>query len=126
MNSEEQKRIFARNLTHYANLSGKAKSEIAKAVGAIPSAYTSWIQGVSLPRMDKIQALANYFKINVTDLLDEHSFDSNYSEKNAMLANAMRKDNELSDAVYKLIQLSSEDKAQIYGLINLLYGKQAD
>lgn len=126
MNSEEQKRVFAKNLTHYTELSGKAKSEVAKAVGAIPSAYTSWIQGISLPRMDKIQSLAEYFRINVTDLLDEHSFDVHYNERNANLANVLRKDLELSDAVYTLTQLDENDKQLIYNMISSLSKKQAD
>lgn len=126
MDSEEQKRVFAKNLSHYTEISGKAKSEVAKAVGAIPSAYTSWIQGISLPRMDKIQSLAEYFSVNVTDLLDEHSFDARYSEKNAMLANILRKDSDLSNAVYMLTNLEDTDKQIIYNMISSLSKKQAD
>lgn len=126
MNSTEQKKVFAQNLSNYTNLCNKTQSEIAKAIGSLPSAYTSWMQGVSLPRMDKIQALADFFNVSITDLLDEHTNVPNYSEQNATLANMLRKDSELSDAVMKLTQLSDEDKKQIYGLINLLYGKQTD
>lgn len=75
---------------------------------------------------DKIIAIAEVFNIPPAELMGFVSDKPSYSEKNAMLANAIRKDSELSDAVYKLIQLTAEDKAQIYGLINLLYGKQAD
>lgn len=126
MDLKEQKQIFARNLTNYTNLCNKTKSEIAKAVGALPSAYTAWANGEYLPRMDKIQALADLFKVNVTDLLDEHSFDDKYNEKNAFLANVIRKDLELSEAVYELTHLEENDKKLIYNMIYSLSKKQAD
>lgn len=123
MDKEEQKKVFAHNLSNYTNLSNKTKSEIAKAIGSLPSAYTSWIQGISLPRMDKIQALADYFNVSITDLLDEHKEEPNYSERNSSIANAVRKDSRLSEMVDKLIKLSAEDRDTVYTVINSLSRK---
>lgn len=75
---------------------------------------------------EKIIALAEVFSVSPAQLMGFSEEKPDYSKKNAMLANAIRKDSKLADAMYKLINLSEEDKSQIYGLINLIYGKQAD
>lgn len=67
---EEQKRIFATNLSHYLVLNGKTQREVADAIGVSPQTFNTWIQGIALPRMGKIQKLANYFGIEKSDLID--------------------------------------------------------
>lgn len=74
MEDIEQKKIFARNLSHYLNISGKTQREVAAGIKVSPQTFNTWIQCIALPRMGKIQALADYFKINKTDLLDKHDF----------------------------------------------------
>lgn len=71
MSDEEQKRVFAKNLNKYLSLSNKTQKEVADAIGVIPSTFNTWCQGIALPRMGKVQALADYFKINKTDLIDD-------------------------------------------------------
>lgn len=71
MSDEEQKKIFARNLNRYLTLSNKTQKEVADAIGVIPSTFNTWCQGIALPRMGKVQALADYFGINKTDLIDD-------------------------------------------------------
>lgn len=71
MPDEEQKKIFARNLNRYLELSNKTQREVAEAIGVIPSTFNTWCQGIALPRMGKVQALADYFNIGKTDLIDE-------------------------------------------------------
>lgn len=71
MSDEEQKRIFSKNLTEYLAASGKTQKEAADALGVITSTFNTWCQGIALPRMGKIQALADYFGIHKSDLLDE-------------------------------------------------------
>ena len=73
MPDEEQKKIFAKNLNRYLSLSNKTQKEVADAIGVIPSTFNTWCQGIALPRMGKVQVLADYFGINKTDLIDEKS-----------------------------------------------------
>ena len=75
MADEEQKRIFAKNLNKYLSLFNKTQKEVADAIGVSPQTFNTWCQGIALPRMGKVQALADYFKINKSDLIDEKNED---------------------------------------------------
>ena len=72
MNDDEQKKVFSKNLNKYLSLSNKTQKEVADTIGVIPSTFNTWCQVIALPRMRKVQALADYFHINKSDLIDEH------------------------------------------------------
>ena len=71
MADEEQKKIFSRNLNNYLSLNNKTQKEVADAIGVSPQTFNTWCQGIALPRMGKVQLLADYFNIGKTDLIDE-------------------------------------------------------
>ncbi len=71
MADEEQKRIFSKNLNKYLSLSNKTQKEVADAIGVSPQTFNTWCQGIALPRMGKVQLLADYFGIGKSDLIDE-------------------------------------------------------
>lgn len=73
MSDEVQKRIFAKNLLKYISISGKSQSEIAKSIKVSPQTMNTWCQSIALPRMGKIQLLADYFRIDKSDLIDEQT-----------------------------------------------------
>ena len=70
MTDEEQKKIFSNNLNKYISLSGKQQKEVAEAVGTNPSTFNMWCKGNSMPGTGKIRALADYFRIGMSDLTD--------------------------------------------------------
>nr|DAZ44764.1 MAG TPA: Repressor protein CI [Caudoviricetes sp.] len=70
MADEEQKKIFSKNLNNYLTLTNKTQREVAEAIGVSPQTFNTWCQGIALPRMGKVQLLADYFKIGKTDLID--------------------------------------------------------
>jgi repressor LexA len=63
--------IFARNLTRYLNLSGKTQKEVAAVVNVSTGTFCDWVKCRVYPRMDKVQLLAEYFGIQVSDLVDD-------------------------------------------------------
>ena len=69
----EQKKIFSKNLSFYLEKSGKSQKEVAKAIGVIPQTFNTWCTGQSIPRMGSVQALADYFGIGKSDLIEEKS-----------------------------------------------------
>jgi transcriptional regulator with XRE-family HTH domain len=71
MADEEQKKIFSKNLNKYLSLNNKTQKEVADAIGVSPQTFNTWCQGIALPRMGKVQLLADYFNIGKTDLIDE-------------------------------------------------------
>lgn len=71
MSDEDYRRIFARNLNKYMEICNKKQADIINDLGINKSAISTWINGTRMPRMDKVQALADYFGVNKSDLLEE-------------------------------------------------------
>ena len=65
--------IFSNNLKRYLELTGKSQKEVANAIGVQPSTFCDWLNLRTYPRVDKVQALANYFGIKKSDLVEEVS-----------------------------------------------------
>ena len=70
MNDKEQRAIFSKNLSRYLELTSLTQKEVADAIGVSAQTFNTWIKGIAIPRMGKIQALADYFNINKSDLID--------------------------------------------------------
>lgn len=66
--------IFAKNLKRYMEQSGKTQADIIKDLGVTSGTTSSWCSGKKLPRMDKVQRLADYFGVTTGDLLEERSY----------------------------------------------------
>ena len=78
MSEQEQKRIFSKNLSRLLDEYGKSQKEVADAISVSPQTFNTWIKEVALPRMGKVQALADYFHVPKSALLEEHKDDSYY------------------------------------------------
>ena len=71
MPEEIYKKIFSKNLNSYMEINGKTQSDLVNDLGFNKSAVSTWCNGTRLPRMDKVEALAQYFHINRSDLIEE-------------------------------------------------------
>ena len=71
MVKDKQKAIFLENLNSYIAKSEKTQLEIAKSIGVSPQTFNTWCKGIAIPRMGKVQALADYFNINKSDLIED-------------------------------------------------------
>lgn len=89
MSEEAQKKIFTKNLNSYIEASGKTQLEIAKSIGVSPQTFNTWCKGIAIPRMGKVQALADYFHINKSDLIEDKK---NLEEDNTYYLNDDAKD----------------------------------
>ncbi|HCI18406.1 MAG: helix-turn-helix transcriptional regulator [Lachnospiraceae bacterium] len=78
MTEVDQRKIFARNLNKYLEQYDKTQKEVADAIGVIPSTFNTWCLGIALPRMGKVQALADYFHINKSDLIEDKNDNNSY------------------------------------------------
>ena len=70
MNDVERRKIFSQNLTDILDVRGKSQIEVANAIGVSQQTFNTWCRGVALPRMGKIQLLADYFNIDMGDLIE--------------------------------------------------------
>lgn len=120
MTDEQQKRIFAKNLSYYISLNGKQQNEVAKDLGINASTLNMWCNGNSFPGIGKIQKLADYFRIGKSDLLDE-KLDSDPVLDARILA-----DVETVEMIRKYYSLSVKDRSAIAQIIDSLYAKTAE
>lgn len=71
MADEEYKKIFSKNLKYYMNLNQKNQMDLMNDLHLSSSTVSNWCTGLKLPRMDKVQLLADYFHINKSDLIED-------------------------------------------------------
>ena len=71
MGEDYYKTIFSKNLKNYMELNGKTQIDLINDLGFNKSAVSTWCNGTRLPRMDKVDALAKYFGISRSDLIEE-------------------------------------------------------
>jgi len=77
---KKYKKIFSKNLLYYMKFRNKTQTDIIVDLNINKSAISSWCTGTRLPRMNKIQMLAEYLNINVSDLIEDNCQDNNYFE----------------------------------------------
>lgn len=73
MTEDRQRQIFSSNLRRFIDVSGKTQKEIADAIGVSQQIMNVWARGKAIPRMGKIQKLADFFGIEKSELIDEQT-----------------------------------------------------
>lgn len=91
---------FRKNLIKYLNETNTTQEELAKYIGVGVSAVSNYVQGLNMPRMNKIDKICEFFKIKRTDLLESDE-DNIREDKELMLL--ARDINDLSDEERELI-----------------------
>lgn len=89
MTEDEQKKVFARNLNRYVDMSQKTQREIAQAIDVSPQTFNTWCQGIAIPRMGKVQRLADYFNIGKSDLIDDKPINSSVNTTKGIKINVL-------------------------------------
>lgn len=79
MAEDDYKKVFAKNLRKYMELNKKNQVDLMNDLHLSSSTVSNWCTGLKLPRMDKVQILADYFHINKSDLIEENK-DSDLSD----------------------------------------------
>lgn len=64
---------FSRNLIRLIEQSGIKQIDIVRALDVSKSTVSTWCTGLNIPRMNKVQALADLFDVNLSDLLEDKS-----------------------------------------------------
>ena len=55
------------------NKNNKDRNQICDDLGLKYTTFTDWVNGKKYPRIDKIELLANYFKVRKSDLIEDQS-----------------------------------------------------
>lgn len=71
MATENQKKTFAKNFSHYLEVKGVTRADVSRLLGYPETTLANWANGVNYPRIDKIQELADFFGIKKSDLIED-------------------------------------------------------
>ncbi len=80
MVNDKYKENFSNKLNYYMGLKGKKQADIIKDLNINKSAISSWCNGTRLPRMGKVEQLANYLDISISDLIGNDAEPNNNFE----------------------------------------------
>lgn len=100
---------FKNNLIYYLNLRQKTQSDLAKSIGVAKTTISSYVNGVSTPRLDKIDKICDFLNISRDDLLENHNDSSN--------------DEEILNLARYIFELTDEDKNFIINTIKHFRGE---
>ena len=110
----EHKEVFAKNLKKYMELNRKTRREVCAALGYSYFTFSDWVNGKKMPRMDKVEQLANYFGVLKSDLIEEKK--------------ETAPEDGLSKAKKQLLDLaencSEEDAERLLQVMELILGKK--
>lgn len=64
------KQVMADNIKYYLHKNARTRSQMANDLDISYTTISSWLQGKSYPRIDKIKMMANYFGVSKADLVE--------------------------------------------------------
>lgn len=70
MNTEENKQIMAQNIKRYMEQRGVTNQQLCDALGFKYTTFMDWVKGVTYPRIGKVEAMAQYFGCEKSDLIE--------------------------------------------------------
>lgn len=105
-----QKEVFAENLRYYIELNQKQQIDVAKDLGINPTTLSMWCTGKSFQRSGKLQALADYFKIGKTDLIDPRINKSVDEEFSSVVLNIGMNDERFKKIIIEYSRLPASKK----------------
>lgn len=98
------KDIFVNNLKYYLNLRGKSQTELANYLGVSKATITNYINGVNLPRMDKVDKICQFLFINRSDLLEEKKGNNKEEEILLLARNIKSLDKEKQELIITMVE----------------------
>lgn len=108
METDWSKDIFAKNLKMYMAQAEKNQKEMADIVGVSAPTFHAWLNAKKMPRMDKVQKLADYFGIKKSDLIERKELEAAIEDRAAF--DVMIAKNEDLREMLKMFMALPEDK----------------
>ena len=102
--AQEAKNTFANNFVFYLKKTRKNQSDVANYLGVTTSTVSDWANAKKYPRVDKMQALADYLGVLISDLREERSRDL---DKSPVLSEEDKK-------IIEMFRLIPEDKREYF------------
>lgn len=71
MKAVENKQIMARNIQRYMDQRGITRQQLCDALDIKYTTLRDWLKGITYPRIGKVEAMANYFGCEKSDLIED-------------------------------------------------------
>ncbi len=123
MSSLGNKQVMAKNIRYYMEKNGLNATDLALELDFKYSTVLDWLKANTYPRIDKIEMMANYFKIEKSDLVEDKSTKSENQDISTMVDDLMNNLNSTQILMYKgepmdettkeLVRASIEQAARI-------------
>lgn len=111
--------MYYENFEMLCNRDNVKPSQVSKATGISTATLTSWKKGIYTPKQDKLQLVADYFKVTLEYLMTGK--DKTYSEEDAFLDARISEDADLKEAIKKYYTLDEKARKYILEGIDLLW-----
>ena len=73
MSADNSKQIMAKNIKYYMDRKGVTNQQLCDDLNFKYTTFMDWIKAVTYPRIGKIEAMADYFGILKSDLIEDKS-----------------------------------------------------
>lgn len=116
--------VFAENLQYYLTKFGDKQRNVASIIKVSEGTISDWLKKRSYPRMDKIQRLAEHWGIEMSDLVEKHSYENKYylQKEAKTIVNELTNNVDTLIVFQKYMALSPENQNIIKAMINSLNG----
>ena len=122
MSDGRNKEIMAENIKKYMEMKGVTNQQLCDALNFKYTTFMDWIKGVTYPRIGKIEAMADYFGILKSDLIEEKTKEHReMQQKNSVLADLtirMRTDQNFFSLIEVLDKLDAVQLASIKQIVD--------
>jgi len=108
---EEQKKTLARNIQHYCNIKNLPLYKIAEGIGIPYTTFLDIYHGRKMPRMNRVEKIAKYFDIEISDLINYETRKPEYSlcsEEKTIIELYRNADSSTKDVIKRLLDYVDE------------------
>ena len=100
---------FPKALKYYMGANGKKQQDLIDDLKISSATVSQWVNGKAFPRMDRIELLATYFNITVTDLLTDPYDKPKLSANPLMMAKLLESTPSLYELFNVVLTLQEDD-----------------
>ncbi len=118
---------FRTNLNYYLEKSGHTQLELSEAIGVSTATVSEWCNGKKLPRMNKIEEIANWLGLSISDLLEDRSESEKHyylDEATRAIADEIKNNDELALLFDAARDASPEDLETVHQMLLALKRKE--
>ena len=122
MKKDDCKVIMANNIKRYMAMAGVSNKQLCADLGFKYTTFLDWINGVTYPRIGKVEAMADYFGIQKSDLIEDKELEENKDKTDVAVDIVFRlnADKDFLEAVKLLNGLTTEQLVTVRALLQSL------